>query len=112
MPSPVPDAAAARPAAMTAAPAIEAADATHLYSGGDGVAGLDLDIPTGTIFGFIGPSGAGKTTTGAGCSPGRCVPSRAACGCSAGPPCGSGPASGADSATCPSSPSSTPSCAC
>ena len=48
---------------MTAVPAIEAADATHRYPGGDGVAGLDLDIPTGTIFGFIGPSGAGKTTT-------------------------------------------------
>jgi ABC-2 type transport system ATP-binding protein len=48
---------------MTAALAIEAADATHRFPGGDGVAGLDLDIPAGTIFGFIGPSGAGKTTT-------------------------------------------------
>ena len=49
MPStPAPDAAAVRPAAMTAVPAIEAADATHRYPGGDGVAGLDLDIPTGS----------------------------------------------------------------
>ena len=25
--------------------------------------GLDLDIPTGSVFGFLGPNGAGKTTT-------------------------------------------------
>ncbi len=25
--------------------------------------GLDLDVPTGSIFGFLGPNGAGKTTT-------------------------------------------------
>ena len=27
------------------------------------LAGLDLEIPPGTIFGFLGPNGAGKTTT-------------------------------------------------
>jgi ABC-2 type transport system ATP-binding protein len=27
------------------------------------LAGLDLDVPPGTIFGFLGPNGAGKTTT-------------------------------------------------
>ena len=27
------------------------------------LAGLDLEIPHGTIFGFLGPNGAGKTTT-------------------------------------------------
>jgi ABC-2 type transport system ATP-binding protein len=27
------------------------------------VAGLDLDIPTGSFFGLVGPNGAGKTTT-------------------------------------------------
>lgn len=27
------------------------------------VAGLDLDIPTGSFFGVVGPNGAGKTTT-------------------------------------------------
>jgi ABC-2 type transport system ATP-binding protein len=25
--------------------------------------GLDLDVPTGSVFGFLGPNGAGKTTT-------------------------------------------------
>ena len=25
--------------------------------------GLDLDVPSGSIFGFLGPNGAGKTTT-------------------------------------------------
>jgi ABC-2 type transport system ATP-binding protein len=27
------------------------------------VAGLDLEVPTGGVFGFLGPNGAGKTTT-------------------------------------------------
>lgn len=27
------------------------------------VDGLNLEIPTGELFGFIGPNGAGKTTT-------------------------------------------------
>ncbi len=27
------------------------------------LAGLDLEVPTGSIFGFLGPNGAGKTTT-------------------------------------------------
>ncbi|WP_166352067.1 ATP-binding cassette domain-containing protein [Phytoactinopolyspora limicola] len=27
------------------------------------VAGLDLDVPTGSFFGLVGPNGAGKTTT-------------------------------------------------
>ena len=25
--------------------------------------GLDLQVPTGSVFGFLGPNGAGKTTT-------------------------------------------------
>lgn len=29
----------------------------------DAVAGLDLDVPSGSIYGFLGPNGAGKTTT-------------------------------------------------
>lgn len=27
------------------------------------LAGLDLDVPRGSVFGFVGPNGAGKTTT-------------------------------------------------
>ena len=33
------------------------------YPGGDGVHGLDLDIPQGCSFGLLGPNGAGKSTT-------------------------------------------------
>ncbi len=36
---------------------------TKRYGGFTAVAGLDLDIPAGTLFGFLGPNGAGKTTT-------------------------------------------------
>src|SRR6476469_8141714 len=27
------------------------------------IAGLDLDVPDGGVFGFLGPNGSGKTTT-------------------------------------------------
>jgi ABC-2 type transport system ATP-binding protein len=33
------------------------------YPGTLAVAGLDLDVPEGEIFGLVGPNGAGKTTT-------------------------------------------------
>jgi ABC-2 type transport system ATP-binding protein len=33
------------------------------FEAGVGVRDVDLDIPRGSIFGFIGPSGSGKTTT-------------------------------------------------
>ena len=33
------------------------------YDGTLAVAGLDLDVPAGEIFGLVGPNGAGKTTT-------------------------------------------------
>jgi ABC-2 type transport system ATP-binding protein len=36
---------------------------TKLFKSDEGVKNLDLQIPTGAIFGFIGPSGCGKTTT-------------------------------------------------
>lgn len=42
---------------------IETRDLTKRY--GDAVAldGLDLDVEAGTVFGFLGPNGSGKTTT-------------------------------------------------
>ena len=33
------------------------------YGARTAVAGIDLDVPRGTIFGLLGPNGAGKTTT-------------------------------------------------
>ncbi|HEX9755062.1 MAG TPA: ABC transporter ATP-binding protein [Gemmatimonadales bacterium] len=38
-------------------------DLTKRYGGFTAVDRLDLDIPSGTLFGFLGPNGAGKTTT-------------------------------------------------
>lgn len=37
--------------------------ASCIFPSGDGVTDLTLDIPAGSIFGFVGPSGSGKTTT-------------------------------------------------
>ena len=36
---------------------------TKAYGGRTDVDGLDLDVPTGVVCGFVGPTGAGKTTT-------------------------------------------------
>ncbi|CAN5818395.1 ABC transporter ATP-binding protein [soil metagenome] len=42
---------------------IDAVGVAKIYPGGnDGVRGLDLHLPAGTIVGVIGPSGSGKTT--------------------------------------------------
>ncbi len=43
--------------------AIEAHDLRKVYRNGRGVLGIDLDIPQGEMFGFLGPNGSGKTTT-------------------------------------------------
>ncbi len=43
-------------------PAINARRASKVFATGDGVHDMDLAVPSGSIFGFIGPSGAGKTT--------------------------------------------------
>jgi ABC-2 type transport system ATP-binding protein len=48
------------------APAISCRGLSKRYGGPAGVLaldGLDLDVPTGSIFGLLGPNGAGKTTT-------------------------------------------------
>ncbi len=43
--------------------AIETTALWKRYDGVDAVRGLDLQVPAGTIFGFLGRNGAGKTTT-------------------------------------------------
>ncbi|SEE83935.1 ABC-2 type transport system ATP-binding protein [Streptomyces sp. 2112.3] len=45
-------------------PAIETRGLTKAYRGGQlAVDGLDLAVPRGSVFGFLGPNGSGKTTT-------------------------------------------------
>ncbi|MDQ1640689.1 MAG: type transport system ATP-binding protein [Actinomycetota bacterium] len=48
----------------TALPAISTAGLTKRFPGGQvAVNGLDLLVPQGAIYGFLGPNGSGKTTT-------------------------------------------------
>src|SRR5260370_7093549 len=51
-----------RPAYGQAA-AIEIHDLVVKYGSKRAVDGLTFTVPTGTIFGFLGPNGSGKTTT-------------------------------------------------
>jgi ABC-2 type transport system ATP-binding protein len=54
---------APRPAAAgTAAPAIAIAGLSHRYGERQALAGIDLEIGQGEIFGLLGPNGGGKTT--------------------------------------------------
>src|SRR5712691_2127968 len=48
---------------MTDALVIETSDLRKHYGDTEAVRGLNLQVPAGSIFGFLGPSGAGKTTT-------------------------------------------------
>ena len=43
--------------------AIEAIDLRKNYGPVEAVRGLNLQVPAGSIFGFLGRNGAGKTTT-------------------------------------------------
>lgn len=52
------------PPSGNSAPAlIVAAGLTQRYGSKEVLRGIDLQVPEGTIFGFVGPSGSGKTTT-------------------------------------------------
>lgn len=42
---------------------IETKDLRKRYGKFDAVNGLSLEVPSGSIYGFVGPNGAGKTTT-------------------------------------------------
>jgi len=44
-------------------PAIETSALTKRYGSTTAVDQLNLDVPSGTVYGFLGPNGAGKTTT-------------------------------------------------
>lgn len=43
--------------------AVEVADVTKTFGPTVAVDALSLNVPTGTVYGFIGPNGSGKTTT-------------------------------------------------
>jgi len=36
---------------------------TNTFGATSALAGVDLEVPTGSVFGLLGPNGAGKTTT-------------------------------------------------
>ena len=44
-------------------PAIELSGVTKTFGSHTAVRNLDLKVPTGSLYGFIGPNGSGKTTT-------------------------------------------------
>jgi ABC-2 type transport system ATP-binding protein len=45
------------------APAIELLDVTKSFRAKTAVSRLNLNVPAGSIYGFVGPNGSGKTTT-------------------------------------------------
>ena len=48
---------------MTAALAVETTGLGKRFGGRDAVSDLALSVPAGSVFGFLGPNGSGKTTT-------------------------------------------------
>ncbi|WP_435854779.1 ABC transporter ATP-binding protein [Streptomyces triculaminicus] len=51
------------PGATEEAPVVETRALTKRFGGQLAVDGLDLVVPRGSVFGFLGPNGSGKTTT-------------------------------------------------
>jgi ABC-2 type transport system ATP-binding protein len=49
--------------AVTGEPAIETHGLTKRFGSYTAVNGVDLSVPRGAVFGFLGPNGSGKTTT-------------------------------------------------
>jgi ABC-2 type transport system ATP-binding protein len=49
-------------AAPSSAPAVHVEGVTKRFGATIALAGVDLDVPEGTVFGLLGPNGAGKTT--------------------------------------------------
>ena len=47
----------------TASPIVQLRDITKTYGSHTAVSDLSLDVPAGSLYGFIGPNGSGKTTT-------------------------------------------------
>ncbi len=41
---------------------VRAEDVSKIFDSGDGIHTLDINVPAGSVVGFIGPSGSGKTT--------------------------------------------------
>ena len=48
---------------MSERPVIETTGLWKRYEDVEALRGLDLQVPSGSIFGFLGKNGAGKTTT-------------------------------------------------
>ncbi|MBN9376096.1 MAG: ATP-binding cassette domain-containing protein, partial [Cellulomonas sp.] len=44
-------------------PALATAGLTKRFGAQTAVDGIDLDVPAGAVYGFLGPNGSGKTTT-------------------------------------------------
>jgi ABC transporter DrrB family efflux protein len=49
-------------AARASAPAVHVEDVTKRFGATNALAGVDLDVAAGAVFGLLGPNGAGKTT--------------------------------------------------